>query len=173
MVTNLSMETTKARFMHMLQQQQRIINSLCAVYYPEPDDLKDARQDVILQLWKAWPGFRQAAETSTWVYRVALNTLLNKKRTEQKRPVASSIFRIEDSALSTTAQHDDDLELLKQIIDWLDDLEKAIVVLHLEGYKYREIASMLDMTPSNVSTRMNRIKTKLKAFHQQISHEPG
>ncbi len=65
------METTKTRFIQMLQNQQRIINSLCAVYYPEADDLKDARQDVILQLWKSWPAFRQDAETSTWVYSAA------------------------------------------------------------------------------------------------------
>lgn len=167
------MGTTKARFMQMLQHQQRIINSLCAVYYPESDDLKDARQDVILQLWKSWPGFRQDSETSTWVYRIALNTLLNKKRKEHRRPVAGSISKIEDSALFTTSQHDDDLQLLRQIIGWLGDLEKAIVVLYLEGYKYKEIAGMLDMTASNVSTRMNRIKSKLKSFHQQSSHEPG
>ena len=157
--------------MRMLQQQQRIINSLCQVYYPEVNDLKDAQQDVILQLWKSWQGFKQDAKTSTWVYRIALNTLLNKKRSEQRRPVASSISKIEDSAWFTTAAHDDDLQMLQQIISWLGDLEKALVVLYLEGYRYKEIAHMLDVTASNVSTRMNRNRSKLKQFHKNSSHE--
>lgn len=158
--------------MNMLRDQQRVINSLCSVYYPAAEDIKDARQDVILQLWKAWPRFRNESKTSTWVYRIGLNTLLNKKRQESKQPMASSLNNIDELTLQATAQHDDDLQLLKQIIGWLGNLEKAIVVLHLEGYKHKEIADMLNLSPSNVGTRMNRIKLKLKNYHQQNSHEP-
>jgi len=158
--------------MNMLRDQQRVINSLCSVYYPAAEDMKDARQDVILQLWKAWSSFRNESQTSTWVYRIGLNTLLNKKRQESKQPLASSFNNIDELTLQATAQFDDDLELLKQIIGWLGNLEKAIVVLHLEGYKHKEIADMLNLSPSNVGTRMNRIKLKLKNYHQQNSHEP-
>lgn len=167
------MDPTKAPFLKMLQAQQRIINSLCTVYYPDAEDLKDARQDVILQLWKAWPQFRGESEISTWVYRIGLNTLLNKKRKESRRLAATSLSsNKEQLALTAPAANDDDLQLLKQFIGWLGNLEKAIVVLHLEGYKYQEIAQMLHLSASNVSTRMNRIKIKLKQYHQQHTHAP-
>ncbi len=75
----------KADFLNMIEQHQGIINSLCSFYYAWDEDRKDARQDVILQLWKAWPSFRGEAKLSTWLYKVSLNTLLAKLRKEKRR----------------------------------------------------------------------------------------
>ena len=157
-------------FLKMLDAQQPVINSLCAVYYQSAQDRQDAKQDIILQLWKAWPGFRQEAKVSTWVYRVALNTLLNKKRKEATRPSGNSVSDLPEHLLISGAQADDHVQLLKQLIYLLDDLDKALLVLHLEGYQHKEIGQILDTSATNVSTRLNRIKLKLKKYHQKSDH---
>ena len=155
-------------FLKMLDEQQPLINSLCAVYYQAAQDRQDAKQDVILQLWKSWPGYRKEARVSTWVYRVALNTLLNKKRRESTRPANNTMGELPEHIL--VAQADDQVQLLKQLIYLLNDMDKALLVLYLEGYQYKEIGQMLDTTATNVSTRLNRIKNKLKNYHQKSDH---
>ncbi len=149
-------------FLKMVDKHSAIINSLCHIYYPVSEDRKDARQDIILQLWKAFPTFKAASQPSTWLYRVALNTILNKKKKEARRPGYDSLDKLLSLPIHTAPHTDDDLQLLKQIIAQLPDLEKAIMVLHLEGYQNKEIADMLELSASNVSTRMHRIKTRLK-----------
>lgn len=146
----------------MIDMHKGIIHSLCSLYYQSMEDQKDVRQDIILQLWKAFPSFRAEAQSGTWLYRVALNTILNKKKQEARRPGHDSLTVIEQLSFSAVTQTDDDLQLLKQVIAQLPDLEKAIMVLHLEGYQNKEIAQMLNLSASNISTRMHRIKTRLK-----------
>jgi RNA polymerase sigma-70 factor (ECF subfamily) len=66
---------------------------------------------------------------------------------------------------------DDDGELLSMLLWSLRDLDKAIVILYLEGYKNREISRILDITATNVSTRLNRVKADLKAKFKNYRYE--
>jgi RNA polymerase sigma-70 factor, ECF subfamily len=66
---------------------------------------------------------------------------------------------------------DDDRELLSIVIQSLKDVDKAIVILYLEGYRNKEISQILDLTPTNVSTRLNRVKTELKTKFKNHRHE--
>ncbi len=154
----------------MIEQHQGIINSLVSLYYDRPEDRKDARQDAILQLWKAWPTFRGEARISTWIYKVVLNTLLAKRRKENRRIKIKELENIQLPDLSEKAFTDDDTQLLQQIIELLPDNDKAIVVLYLEGYKNKEMAEILGTTQTNISTRLYRIKTKLRQHYQTLMY---
>lgn len=154
------MKLQKENFIRIIDANRGIIKSLCKAYYPDSDDQKDAFQDIVLQLWKSFETFRGDSEISTWIYRVSLNTLLTKIR-KDKRTVATE--SIGDSELSfSAAMADSDIELLNMVIQSLKDLDKAIVILYLEGYKNKEIAQMLNLTPTNISTRLNRVREELK-----------
>lgn len=161
---------SKVEFLKIIEEHGRIINSLCSLYFRTIEDQKDMRQDVVLQLWKAFPSFRAESQASTWLYRVALNTILNRKKKEARRPDLDSLEQMDVSRLQMVSQTDDDLQLLKQIIALLPDLEKAIMVLHMEGYQNKEIGQMLDLSPTNVSTRMHRIKNRLKENFKSQSY---
>ena len=97
---------------------------------------------------------------STWIYRVSLNTILTKIRKNKNSIQVLEIESVDDPSLS--AHGDDDVEFLKLIMTSLNDLDKGILILHLEGYCNREIAEILKISPSNVSTRFNRVKAHLK-----------
>ena len=161
------MELKKQNFIQIINDNRGSIRSLCKIYYVSTEDQKDAFQDVILQLWKSFDTFRGESKISTWIYRVSINTILNKIRRDKSVTVESintSHFYI------SNAKADDNVELLSIIIQSLKDIDKAIVVLFLEGYRNKEIAEILKMSPTNVATRLNRVTSKLKMKFNNNSH---
>lgn len=60
---------------------------------------------------------------------------------------------------------------MQQAIGFLKPLEKALVILYLEGYDNKEIAKMLSISESNVSTKLNRIKNQLKKTVKTLQYE--
>ena len=158
----------KRHFIQIINNNRGQIRSLCQLYYVDAEDQKDAFQDIVLQLWKSIESFRGDASPSTWIYRVSLNTILSHKRKNQKTPFTQPIESITEKVSSSFA--DDNLELLPIIIRSLKDMDKAIVILYLEGYQNKEIAELLKISPSNVGTRFNRIKSQLKLKFNQKTH---
>jgi RNA polymerase sigma-70 factor (ECF subfamily) len=155
------LELQKGNFLRVIDANQGTIKSLCKAYYKSPEDQKDAFQDIVLQLWRSFETFRGESEISTWIYRITLNTILSKVR-KQKREIATESIGASELSISTTMA-DGDIELLNIVIQSLKDVDKAIVILYLEGYKNKEIAKILDLTITNVSTRLNRVRAELKA----------
>jgi RNA polymerase sigma-70 factor (ECF subfamily) len=163
------LELQKQNFIRIIDANQGIIKSLCKAYYKSPDDQKDAFQDIILQLWKSFETFRGESEISTWIYRVSLNTVLTKVKKEKTKITTESIGTSDQSI--SVAMADGDLELLNIVIQSLKDLDKAIVILYLEGYKNKEISQILNLTATNVSTRLNRVREELKAKFKNQHYE--
>lgn len=160
----------QAEFVKIVQEHQGIIHNLCRLYYVNVEDQKDARQDIVLQLWKSFPNFRGEASKSTWIYRIGLNTILTKIRNQKRRIKTSKIDNATVRSVSIPLGVDDDVQLLRLIIESLRADDKALVILYLEGYKNKEIAAMLQISASNVSTRLHRIKTQLKDQFQKLNH---
>jgi len=154
------MELKKKNFIRIINENRGTIRSLCKIYYGSNEDQKDAFQDIILQLWKSFDTFRGESEISTWIYRVSLNTILTKIKKEKKSVTVEPIDL--HNLYISNAKADDNVELLFIIIQSLKDIDKAIVVLHLEGYQNKEISEILNMSPTNVGTRFNRVKSQLK-----------
>ena len=162
------MELEKKNFVRTIQANQGTVRSLCKVYYSSNEDQKDAFQDIVLQLWKSFDSFRGESEINTWIYRVSLNTILTKLR-KGKKSVTAEPIDIRHQYI-TTAKADDNIELLSIIIQSLKDVDQAIMVLHLEGYRNREIGEILKLSPTNIGTRLSRVKSELKKKFNKRSH---
>lgn len=154
------MELEKRNFIQIINMHKGTIRSLCKAYYDSIEDQKDVFQDVVLQLWKSFDTFRGESEINTWIYRVGLNTILCRRRKETRSLKAEPIDSPHLHIASKGA--DDNIELLTLIFQSLKEVDRAMVMLYLEGYKYREIAEILQQSPTNVATRFNRIKSQLK-----------
>ncbi|GLU51802.1 RNA polymerase sigma factor [Dyadobacter frigoris] len=162
----------KTYFIEVIQEHQGIINSICRIYYIDNEDIKDAKQDIILQLWKSMPTFRNESKISTWIYKVALNTILTKVKHDKKTAITESLSDNYPENNSDDNIHlNDDIQQLLFMIGKLEATEKAIMILHFEGYSNKEIAETLKLTSTNISTRMNRIRTKLKETFKSIYNE--
>ena len=165
------MQPSKASFLEMIQEHQGIITNLCVLYYPYFEDQRDARQDIILQLWKSFPSFRGESKLSTWIYKVSLNTILSKIKKESKAALTETLGPQHNSLVISHNSYDDDLQLLNHLLQSLKPLDKAVIILYLEGYKNKEISQMLDLTATNVSTRLSRVKAELSAKFKNQHYE--
>jgi RNA polymerase sigma-70 factor, ECF subfamily len=161
----------KKSFVSLIQQNQGIVNSLCRLYANSPDEMKDYRQDVMLSLWKGFPKYREESKVSTWIYRVALNTLISIYRKKKQILITEPFSESNESIHFQNSGSDDDLLVLQQAIGFLKPLEKALVILYLEGYDNKEIGKMISISESNVSTKLNRIKTQLKKTVKTLQNE--
>jgi RNA polymerase sigma-70 factor (ECF subfamily) len=151
-------------FVEMINIHRRIIYKVCNLYCHDEEDKKDLFQEIVLQLWKAFPSFRKESLSTSWMYRVALNTAISNFRKESKKPDRKAItdneFQIPD--FNFYAEENENLQSLRQAIEQLSEIEKAIIMLYLDEKNYEEIAEIIGISLSNVGVRLNRIKTKLE-----------
>ncbi len=139
---------------------------MCNIYCDEQEDRNDLFQEIVAQLWKSFPSFREESKFTTWMYRVALNTAITTFKKTKRRPDQSYLtyenFQIKDENYDTDTE--DDIRDLHRAIAQLTGIEKSIVLLFLENKKYEEIADITGITQNYVRVKMNRIKKKLKKF---------
>ena len=131
------------------------------MYTSNQDDHNDLFQEMVLQLWKAFPSFRNEAKITTFMYRIALNTAISgiRKKKVKTTELESISFQIQET---TEENFNDELKLLYASIEQLSDVEKSIVLLFLEDKPYDEIAEITGISANYVAVKMNRIKEKLR-----------
>ena len=148
-------------FLNVIDQYQNIDHKVTRLYRDSLEDRQDLFQEIVFQLWKAFPGFRGDAKISTWMYRIALNTAMT---TYRKRKISIETSDVIPEHLHPTDQQEssENQEKLFLALRQLNDSEKAIISLYLEDYSYQEIASITGITENYVGVKINRIKEKLK-----------
>ena len=153
----------KKEFIELINNNRALIFKVCNLYCRDLENRKDLFQEVVLQLWKSFPGFRNESANSTWIYRVALNTAISNFRKESKKPEKKSLtlteFEIPDMPGATDEKENS--SALNLAIERLSEIEKAIIMLYLDEKSYEEISEIIGISNSNVGVRLNRIKNKL------------
>ncbi len=159
-------ETT--RFNALLQENQLLLRKVAGMYaYTETDRL-DLIQDISLQLWRAFPSYDSGRRFSTWMYRIALNVAISNLRgpgNPARRPASleSLPFEVVDPS-EVGVEENDRVLLLRRFIADLDPLDRALLLLYLEETRHREIAEVLGISESNVSTKLMRLKRRLRTY---------
>lgn len=151
------MISLKQEFTRTILPQQGIVLKVCRIYRDTPEDREDLYQEIVYQLWKAYPAYRREAKVTTWMYKVALSTAVAKYR---KKQLVTTSLPSADIAASVPDDHPE-RERLYRAIGTLSDAEKAVVTLYLDDYQYDEIAKMLGVTRSYVGVKLHRIREKL------------
>jgi len=151
-------------FIRMIDKHRGIIYKVCNLYRNKEEDKRDLFQEIVLQLWKSYPSFRGDSKQSTWMYRVALNVAITIFRNDSKKPSkqAISLAELEIPDMTGLAGESDNLIKLKQVIEQLTKIERAITMLYLDEKSYDEIGDIIGISNSNVGVKLNRIKTKIK-----------
>jgi RNA polymerase sigma factor (sigma-70 family) len=151
-------------FLQIIQKNQGIIHKVCNIYCDEEEDRNDLFQEIVAQLWKSYPSFRNDSKFSTWMYRVALNTAITSFKKQKRRPDQNKLsydnFQIADEKYDNVTE--ENIKLLHRAVSQLTGIEKSIVLLFLENKGYEDIAEITGITQNYVRVKMNRIKKKLK-----------
>lgn len=158
----------KERFIAAIKGSEGFIIKLASAYTNTTEDKNDLAGEIIYQLWKSFHTFSEGAKISTWIYRVALNTAIYQLKQSKKKvptvPINEEIFSHADTSMGD----EDKWNTLKQQINRLNLLDRGIIMLYLEGKSYDEIADITGISKSNVGTRLQRIREKIK---QQINKQ--
>jgi RNA polymerase sigma factor (sigma-70 family) len=159
----LQKQEAEKQFEQYIKEHESLLYKICRIYAYTDADKQDLFQEIIIQLWKAYPNYKGNAQFSTWLYRVAINTAITGLR--QKKNITTSY---EPSSLPDYADNNitsEDEERLKQFykaIEQLGKIEKAIVMLYMEDRSYAEMEDILGISEGNLRVKMNRIKEKLR-----------
>ena len=154
----------KDQFLDILEKNIGIIIKIARAYSKTLHDKEDLINDITLELWKSFGRFKGDSKISTWIYRIALNTSMNYKRKREK----DRLFFLDDwkqiENISWLIEQPDssNSDILYQCIDELNQLNKAIILLYLDGNSHDEISYITGISKTNVGTRISRIKEQIK-----------
>lgn len=157
----------------MLDSYKGIIYKVANAYCYEISDRDDLIQEITLQIWLSLENFNDKYKWSTWIYRIALNTSISfyrKNRTRKEKTIMLSPI-IELPSGEEKNFEDEDYILIRKFLQELKEIDRALILLHFEGLKSKEIADIINTTQSNVTTKVSRIKTRLKIKFQDYKNK--
>lgn len=156
----------ETQFLEAVRQNQGIIFKLVGLYANNSEEKKDLYQEVLLQAWKGWPSFRQESKFSTWLYRICLNTILTQQRKKHHIDYKDSLEELAPSIQNRVIEKEEVVRL-RQAIRQLNETDRAIISMNLDGYDNLEIADMIGISNNNVAVKLHRIKQQLGNFLTQ------
>jgi len=139
-----------------------IIIKICRAYTNTQEDFEDYYQEVCLQIWRSKDNFREQSKWSTWIYRLSLNVCLSllKKNNNDHSYTTDSL---PDEAIEEShGFNDESLNMLYDAIKKLSEMDRAVILLYLEGNSYQDIADIIGSNQNNIGVRIKRIKERLK-----------
>lgn len=154
--------TNERDFASLIKQHSRIINKVSYFYATDKLPFDDLRQEIYVNIWLGLKQFRGDSKISTWIYRVAVNSALMALRSSKSNIETVSVdFGLLDISSEIDDAQKENLQVLHSLINRLEDMEKAIILLWLDEYSYDEIADTLGLKRNTVAVKIHRIKDKL------------
>ena len=159
-------------FATLFQLHKKRVYSVCLQMTKDVADAEDLTQEAFLQVFRSVNSFRGDSAFSTWLYRVAVNTVLMKLRRRKSPPILSLDEPV--STESPSLKRDvgkADLRLsgtvdriaLRRAMEELPEGCRQIFDLHeVEGYQHHEIAEMLDCSVGNSKSQLHKAKMKMR-----------
>lgn len=149
-------------FTLVIKEHSRIINKVCYFYATDKIPFDDLRQEIYVNIWLGLNQFRGESKMSTWIYKIAVNSALMAIRSSKHRIKTLSLdFGLLDVSTELDDAQRENLQTLRSLINMLEDIEKAIILLWLDEYSYDEIAKTLGLKRNTVAIKIHRIKEKL------------
>ena len=166
-IASMTLPDDREAFSALLQRHRGIVFKIANGYARQAEDRDDLAQEIAAQLWHAYPNYDPARSFSTWMYRVALNVAIShlRERSQHERHDAVPLDDdIADQSASRASDHERDqqLRLLQGFIQRQAPLERALLMLYLDERPQREIADILGISESNVSTKIGRLKQRIR-----------
>ncbi len=173
--TYLQANLNQEDFIALVTQHKAMLYKVCNMYCSTEHDKQDLFQEIVIQLWGAYPRFRGDSKFSTWLYRIALNTAISDLRKQKKhiRTMEPEKLPTEIQDIQYSKDKEEKIQQLYRAIRHLTEIERAIVMLYLEDRSYDEMEDILGINQNNLRVKMNRIKEKLRKLTKSVEHGVG
>lgn len=153
----------------IIAENKNLIYKIVNSYYTDSNEQEDVIQEIIFQIIKSYENFDHKVKITTWLYRVAFNITISqyRKQKTRKKHVVEMPSKVVAIGEDVTNEYDERIKQLRAFIQEFDPLNKAIVIMYLDGNSHKEISEAMGISLSNVGTKISRIKTQLKKKFKQ------
>jgi RNA polymerase sigma-70 factor (ECF subfamily) len=166
------MQLSEQEFLKAIELHKGILYKVSRMYFDKPEDQQDLVQEIILQLWKSLNSFEGKSEFSSWMYRVALNTAIVFFKKEKRKQDNFTIINNEPIDTEVyDSEKDQQLVHFYKAVNQLTKIEKAIIILLIDGYSGKKIAENLGLSEVNVRVKIKRTKNKLQKIIKTQGYE--
>lgn len=158
----------------LIDKYQKRSYNIALKMLKNPDDAKDVSQEAFIKIFKYINKFNFKSSFSTWMYRIVVNTCIdyikkNKNTYSLDNPIkyeGGEIKReIKDDSKNPEDIYDKEMtkELVHKSIDKLDEIHKTVIILRdIEGFSYKEISEILEVSIGTVKSRIKRGRDNLR-----------
>ena len=130
----------------------------------DKSDATELLQDVFIKAWRRLDTFRGDSAFVSWLHRLAVNTMLENARSDQRR--TARVLPMEDTSRLTGAARSSGIESRMDMESAIASLPKgariAFVLHDVEGYQHQEIAEQLSVTIGTVKAQLHRARRLLR-----------
>jgi RNA polymerase sigma-70 factor (ECF subfamily) len=149
-------------FSEWIEEYKPLLFKVVRSYAFNLTDQDDLFQNITIQVWRSVPNFKGDSKVSTWLYRIALNTALNWRRKESRHQQGHQELEHHVHVIKVNPEEKDErLEWLYDQISRLEELDRSLTLLLLDGYSYKEMSDIIGISESNVGVKIHRIKKHL------------
>jgi RNA polymerase sigma-70 factor (ECF subfamily) len=127
-----------------------------------PDLAADCVQDAFIKAWKALPKFEARASFSTWLHRIAVNTVLERRRGPSNAEISVEDPTVHEEPVMVLDTPVEEEELEAAIESLPQGARDALVLCGLYGYEHAEAASMLGIAVGTCKAQLHRARGLLK-----------
>jgi RNA polymerase sigma-70 factor (ECF subfamily) len=157
-------------FLQLIEQHRGILVKICSLYARLPEEREDLFQEIIIQLWKAWPSFKGLSKFSTWMYRIALNTSISGLRKKKAELIYMDHLQIPETVTDDDANRREQISALYKAIRELPEIDRAVVMLYLEDHSYEDMEEILGISQGTLRVKMARAREKIKRTIQTMEY---
>jgi len=148
---------SRARQRQIFDHFKDRVYSLALRYTNDPDDASDLAQEIFLKIFQGFPSFRAQAKLDTWIYRIAMNTCIDRQRRKKR------LLQLDENALITdfdpcaAGEEAEMMTMVQRAVTELPDgTRESIVLRYVNGCSYKEIAEILGSPPGTIAARISR-----------------
>lgn len=159
-------------FATLFQTHKKRVYSVCLLMTKDIAEAEDLTQEAFLQVFRCVGSFRGDSAFSTWLYRVAVNTVLMKLRRRKAPPLVSldepvstespSLKRDVGRADLRLSGAIDRIALRRAMLELPEGCRQIFALHEVEGYQHHEIAKMLDCSVGNSKSQLHKAKMKMR-----------
>lgn len=153
----------------LIEENKRLIYKVVHSYCSNRIEQEDLIQEIIFQIIRSYKTFNYKVKVTTWMYKIAFNVAIsNYRRTSNRKKyfveMPSKVVKVEETY---NYEMDEKIKQLQMFIKEFDPLNKAIIIMYLDGNSHNEISKVMGISVSNVGTKIARIKKQLQKKFKQ------
>jgi RNA polymerase sigma-70 factor (ECF subfamily) len=145
-------------FAELVTRYERRVRSVLARLLDDERDVEEAAQDVFVQAWRGLPRYRGEAALFTWLYRIAVNEALMRRRRKQL-----PLTELDETAAIAPEPEVGEGWLLARVRALPDELRLPLVLRDLEGLSNQQVAQVLDLSVAATKSRIHRARMRIRA----------